>query len=151
MRNRLIRILSTVFGVGYSPLVPGTCGSLAGLLLYLLIRNNLFLYLGITVLSMIVGFAVAGKAEELFKTKDPREVVIDELSGMLIVYLLVPYSLSNLVIGFIIFRLMDFLKLYPIQKLERLSRGWGIMLDDIAAAVYTNIILQILIHIRGVF
>lgn len=144
MRDRIVKNLATLFGIGYLPIIPGTFASLFGLFIYLLIRNNIIVYLVATAIFIILGFAVCGKAERFFKKRDPSEVVIDELCGMLIVYILVPFKISNLVIGFILFRLIDIIKIYPIGRLERLKKGWSIMLDDIAAGIITNIILQIL-------
>ncbi len=143
MRNKIIRSVSTVFGIGYLPLMPGTFASLAGLLLYLVIRHNIHLYLGITIFLLIAGLYVSGKAEKLFGKDDPGEIVIDELCGMLIVYLFIPFTLFNLITGFIIFRVLDIIKLYPISRLERLKGGWGIMLDDITAGIFANIMLQV--------
>ena len=144
----MIKNLGTLFGIGYLPIMPGTYASLAGLLLYLLIRRNLFIYLTVTTIVIVVGFIVSNKAQNIFKTKDPSKFVIDELCGILIVYFFIPFKISNIILGFIIFRLLDILKVYPIYKLERLRKGWGIMLDDIAAGVFTNIVLQILGYIR---
>lgn len=148
MRNKLVRALATVFGIGYLPLMPGTFASAAGVLLYLFIRSNPFLYSGVAVILIIAGFIVSGEAQRLFNSRDPKEVVIDELCGMLIVYIAVPFSVRNLVIGFLAFRLLDILKIYPLDRLERLKGGWGIMLDDIAAGVLTNIILQVFNYVR---
>ena len=150
MQNKTIRSLATLFGIGYLPIMPGTFASIAGLFLYLIIRNNLYIYLALTAIFIVLGFAVSGKAQELFKKTDPKEIVIDELCGILIVYILVPFSIFNVIIGFIIFRLIDILKVYPLSRLERLKKGWGIMLDDIAAGIFTNIILQVITHIRGI-
>lgn len=149
MRNdRLARITATLFGIGYAPFMPGTFASLAGLFLYLLIRKNLAVYCGILAVSAVAGFYASGRAQKLFKATDPREIVIDEFCGILLVYLFIPYTLKNLIVGFALFRLLDISKVYPIGKLERLKKGWGIMLDDITAGICANIILQILTFLR---
>ncbi len=125
-------------------MMPGTWASIAGLLIYLFIRNNLFIYLSATALLTMLGFVVCRKAERVFGSKDPKEVVIDEVCGMLITYLLIPFGTANLVIGFLLFRGFDILKIYPISKLERITKGRGIMLDDIVAGIFANITLQVI-------
>lgn len=147
MKDKVARSLATLFGIGYLPVMPGTFATLAGILLYLLIKKNLFIYLALTAVFIVLGFIVSGKAQKTFGAKDPKEIVIDELCGILIVYILIPFRICNLVIGFIIFRFIDILKVYPIDRLERLKKGWGIMLDDIVAGILTNIILQIVSRI----
>jgi len=143
MQKRIVKTISTVFGIGYMPLLPGTFASAAAVLFYLLARNNLFVYLSVTAFLVIIGFAVSRDAERVFRSKDPKEVVIDEFCGMLVAYMLVPFTTGNVIWGFIIFRVLDILKVYPLDKLERIKKGRGIMLDDIAAGVLTNIILQV--------
>ena len=91
----------------------------------------------------MLGFWVSKKAEEEFNAKDPRQVVIDEFSSQLLVFFFIPFSTLNVLVGFFLFRFLDVFKLPPIKKLERLPKGWGIMLDDIAVAIFANLILQI--------
>ena len=141
----LIKFLSTVFGLGFSPVVPGTMASLAGLLIYLVfIRGNqerLFIIVGVIT---AIGFFICGKAEKLFNQKDARPIIIDDFAGMLISLLFLPYSLTTGILAFLLFRVMDGLKPYPIYKIEHYPGGLGIMLDDILAGVYVNITLQLL-------
>lgn len=144
MRKRTNEIISTVFGIGKLPLMPGTWASAAGVFIYLAIRNNLFIYLSTTALLTMLGFIVCRKAERVFKSRDPKEVVIDEVCGMLITFLLIPFSTANVVIGFFLFRGFDVLKIYPINKLEKITKGRGIMLDDIVAGIFANIVLQVI-------
>jgi phosphatidylglycerophosphatase A len=150
MRDRLVKTIATLFGIGYLPIMSGTFASLAGLLVYLLIKDDRFFYPAFTVVCIILGFAVCGRAEAQFKRKDPGEVVIDEFCGMLIVFMWIPYNLVNVAFGFVVFRLIDILKPYPLKRIERIGKGAGIMLDDIAAAVFTNVLLHILNYVRGV-
>ena len=143
MYNLFIKLISTFFYVGYLPFIPGTFGSLAGVFLIYFIQNNTFLYLLVTLVLLIMGFCTAGKAAELFKRPDPKYVVIDEVAGMLVSFLFLPYDLKLLIIGFFIFRVLDTLKPFPASRLERLHGSAGIMSDDLAAGIYTNIILQV--------
>ena len=142
--KKLIKLLATCFGLGYAPVAQGTIASMAGLIIYLLIHTHTTLYLPITIICLIVGFLVSHRAERLFGGKDPKEIVIDDLCGVLLVFIYIPFKPLYIIVGFISYRLLDICKLYPINKLEKLPAGWGIMLDDIAAGLYANIILHVL-------
>jgi len=147
LRKHLIKIISTFFFVGYLPLVPGTFGSLAAILLYYLIKGEIFWNLGLILTFCAAGFFSAGRAErELFKKKDPKYVVIDEVSGMLIALAFLPFNTGVIIAGFIIFRLLDTLKPYPIHLIQEKKGSLGIMADDIIAGIYTNIILQLFLR-----
>ena len=131
--------------------MPGTWGSLGGVLVYFLIRHNIYLFLIVFTALFFAGLYAAGKAEDIFGKKDDKRIVIDEVSGILLLFLLIPSYTPYLVIGFIIFRLFDILKLYPAKKLEKLPRSWGIMADDILAALYSFIIINALLITQRFF
>jgi len=149
MKKFIIKILSTFFYLGYLPLIPGTFGSLAGIVLIYLINvyalNYVLLTLGITA----IGFLVCGHAEKAMQKKDPRYVVIDEVSGMLLSLLFIPYNIKLVIIAFILFRILDTFKPYPAGRLEKLKGSVGIMSDDLIAGAYTNLILQIVIRVTS--
>jgi phosphatidylglycerophosphatase A len=149
MPKSLARLISTFFYVGYFPLIPGTAGSLAGLLIYFSVKNNLLTYILILSALLISGFLACGRVEELFKKKDPSNVVIDEVCGMLLSLLFLPYDIKLVILAFIIFRILDTLKPCPIGRLERLKGSLGIMGDDIAAGIYTNIVLQAVVMLTS--
>lgn len=136
------KILATFFGIGYLPLIPGTFGSFAGLAIYCFLWKYEAVFYAILFLLVIAGFNVCGRAEKVLGREDPRQVVIDEVVGMMISFILVPFTWVNVVIVFCLFRFMDIVKPYPIRKLEKIGSGFGIMLDDMAAGVYTNILFQ---------
>jgi phosphatidylglycerophosphatase A len=146
MFKAVIKTLSTFFFVGYLPLIPGTFGSLAALLLYYPIRNNSLYVLLAFLIVTAVGFLVCGRTEKLLQKKDPSYVVIDEVSGMFLSLLFLPYDLRIVIMGFFLFRLLDTLKPFPVSRLERLNGSLGIMSDDLLAGLYTNIVLQVLIR-----
>jgi len=146
--KKLIKIIATCGGLGYIPFAQGTLASLLGLGVYGLFHNNSFLYLTITCAIVIIGFLVSGPAERFFGIKDSKIIVIDDLSGILIAFTFLHTTVHMIFVGFIIYRIIDISKLYPINKLEKLPSGWGIMLDDIAAGLYTSIILQIITKIH---
>ncbi|MFH1752678.1 MAG: phosphatidylglycerophosphatase A, partial [Candidatus Omnitrophota bacterium] len=111
MRDKINRAIVTSFGIGYLPLMPGTYASLFGVLVYLALKERFYLYLAVTLAVTIAGFLCAKRGQEIFNKPDPSEVVIDEVSGMLIAYMLIPFSLSNVIIGFILFRALDITKI----------------------------------------
>ena len=139
----MVKLIATLLYIGYLPLMPGTWGSIAGVITYVLLRNNSFAYISITLLSVVTGFIVSRFVEKEFSSKDPREVVIDEFSSQLVVFLFIPYSIFNIILGFTLFRIFDIFKLPAIKKIERLPKGYGIMLDDLAVAIFVNLILQV--------
>ena len=150
MTEKIIKLSATFFKMGYLP-IPGTMASLGGLLIYSLINANTFLYLTILILLLIVGFYVCAKAEKIFNQKDSRKIVIDEVCGMLIALFLLPVKLPVIICAFFIFRALDTVKPPPIERIEKLSGGRGIMLDDIVAGIYTNLIIQFALKLTSAF
>jgi phosphatidylglycerophosphatase A len=140
-------LLATAGGIGRVPVAPGTAGSAAGLLVYLLTMDwpaawQIALCAGIALL----GTWASGVAAERFGDKDPGPVVIDEVAGQLLTLLLVPVSLAGAITGFFVFRLFDIIKPWPANRLEALPGGIGVMADDLMAAVYGNIVLRIAVY-----
>jgi phosphatidylglycerophosphatase A len=101
-------------------------------------------YIGISIFLLIVGFLTSGRAENIFGIKDDRRIVIDEVCGMLLSLLFIPYKRLYYLMGFLLFRLFDICKPYPMRKLELMPGSAGIMLDDIVAALYTNLVLRVI-------
>jgi len=144
MKNFWIKLAATFFYLGYMPVMPGTFGSLAGLIIFYLIKDYVPIYLTITLFLLLLGLLLTAGAQEIFQKKDPRFIVIDEVTGMLISFIFVPYDVRLLIIGFFIFRILDTLKPFPADRLHNLKGGLGVMGDDIVAGIYTNLLLQIL-------
>ncbi len=142
----VIKLVSSCFFLGYFPFMSGTIASLAGVGLYLLIKGNNPIYVALTLIIIILGFLTCGKAEDIFGKKDSGKIVIDELAGMLIALYFLPFRLSYVIAAFIIFRILDILKPYPLRRIENLKGSCGVMLDDIGAAIYTIIIMQIIVR-----
>jgi phosphatidylglycerophosphatase A len=136
--------LATLGFIGYIPYAPGTFGTLAAFCLYILLQPSLQLQIVLLLVLVPAGIWSSHVAEILLKSRDSRHIIIDEFCGYLISVLFIPFSLGNAVAAFLLFRFFDILKPFPIRQIERfLSGGKGIMADDIAAALYTNAILQI--------
>lgn len=157
----------TTFGVGYLPLAPGTWGSAVGVLIYLFFRwleqslsanfaargwqdaqitawvhvVNTILFL----LFCLLGIWAASRATRLFRHKDPSQAVVDEVMGQILVFLFVPFDISwkFILVGFLLFRLFDIWKPYPIDSLQNLPAGIGVCADDILAGVYGGAILGV--------
>jgi phosphatidylglycerophosphatase A len=144
------RIVASFFGLGFFPVAPGTLTSLAIVLLYKYLIHVLalpYLLLIFLLLCVLGVLAAAAYSSELKKT-DPRQVVIDEAAGQFLVLLSITPDWTLLVIGFLLFRLFDILKPFPIRRLERLPGGWGIMADDIAAALMAKALLHLFIYLQ---
>lgn len=144
VRHFIVKILSTFLFVGYLPFMPGTFASVAGIFLFYLVKDSIFIYTLFTLLLIILGFLISGEAEKIFNKKDAKYIVIDEIVGMLLSLIFIPYDIRFVVIAFIFFRILDGLKPYPADRLQGLKGSIGIMGDDIVAGLYTNIILQVL-------
>ena len=144
--NRFILILATGFSVGYSPIAPGTAGTLIAIPVYYYLSNIRSPLYEITLIGFFfLSVWVSQTAEMFFGKTDDQRIVIDEMMGFLITMLWVPKTILFIILGFFLFRFFDILKPFPIRHLEKsLKGGWGIVLDDLMAAVYSNIILQII-------
>jgi phosphatidylglycerophosphatase A len=134
--------IATVFGIGYVPVAPGTFGSAAGLLLWMVLPASTVVQAAIIVALFVLGSMVGHVAEHHFRRTDPRQVIIDEVMGMLITLFLNPVGLKGAFVGFLFFRATDVIKPYPANRLERLPGGIGVMADDAMAAVYANLALR---------
>ncbi len=146
--HTLIMIIATGFYSGYLPKAPGTWGSLVGLALFFLLHTlSLEVYLAVVTGIFIIGTFAAGEAEKIMDRKDPGLFVIDEIVGMLITMIAIPATPLAMTLGFILFRIFDIWKPFPIRLIDqRLHGGLGIMLDDVVAGIYSLIILQLVIR-----
>jgi phosphatidylglycerophosphatase A len=144
--HTLIMLIATGFYSGYLPKAPGTWGSLVGVLLvFLLHALSLQIYLSVVAGLFIVGSFVAGEAEKILDNRDPGVVVIDEIVGMLITMIAVPITPLTMVLGFILFRVFDIAKPFPVNFFDQhFHGGLGIMLDDVVAGIYSLIIMQLI-------
>lgn len=141
----------TALGAGYSPFAPGTAGAIVGVLVILLLHQipglqdpSIFFFtlLGLTVFFCILGAYSTDQLEHLWG-KDPSRVVIDEVIGVWIGMFWLPVTWEWLLAAFVLFRFFDIAKPLGIRKLEAIPGGWGVMLDDVLAGVYTLIVLQL--------
>ena len=141
--------LASLLGVGFIPFAPGTFGTLFAAGVYLLLPKSLFSgqgwwWLG-GALLLVSGAAVwlSGRAEKKLG-QDAPAVVIDEFCGYFVAVLLLPKSLLLAIYAFVLFRVFDITKPFPINVSQRLRGGWGIVVDDLIAGVYANLVIQLI-------
>ena len=164
--ERLYEIIATGFGTGYAPKAPGTVGSLLACLLYVLLvgsfgwqltaeETGLFtssfsiLFFLFILFSFFIGLPSSRYMEQKLG-KDPSCVVIDEIAGMWIALWAIPFTWTNLLLAFILFRFFDILKPMGIGYFDKNLKGeWGIMMDDVLAGVYANIVLRLIVEMVG--
>jgi phosphatidylglycerophosphatase A len=140
-----LAVLVCSFGyVGFFPVAPGTAGSAAGVVLYLVLRHLGVPYFEVPVAGLLfaIGAWAGGAAEKALGSVDPGPVVIDEVLGMVLTLAFVPVNWIGIAVGFAIFRALDVYKPYPARQLERLPGGLGMMADDAMAAIYSNLLLH---------
>lgn len=152
MSDRIAYALATGLGAGFAPVAPGTAGAIEGVAIYLAVQglnpfgaSSLFALSIINIVLLGIGVWASSRSCEIIGIDDPHSIVIDEVSGQLIALtplaLLPSISVIGVVIGFLLFRLFDIIKPYPIRKLERLHGGLGVMADDVLAGVYAAILI----------
>jgi phosphatidylglycerophosphatase A len=122
---------------GFSPIAPGTAGTLGAIPLWWALRDlPLWLYL-LTVAGVVaVAIHAAGRAGAYWKVADASPIVIDEVAGYLVAMALVPWSWPAALAGFALFRLMDVMKPWPASAFDRVKNGFGVVMDDVVAGVY---------------
>lgn len=136
-------MIATFFGLGRFPFASGTVASAATIpIAVLLALGGSALFLTGTALAIVIAFWSAGAAERAFGLKDPHAVVIDEVAGQLVALAFVPLAPLTYAAGFFLFRVFDVLKPFPARRLERVPGGPGIVLDDLAAGLYANLLIQ---------
>lgn len=141
-------LVATAGGAGRVPIAPGTAGSAVGLAIYLLTRDLPPVWqIGLCLAVSAIGIWASEVAVRHFASKDPGPVVIDEVAGQWLTCLLIPLSATGAVVGFVIFRIFDIIKPWPANRLEALPGGWGVMADDLMAAVYGHLTLRLAVFL----
>ncbi|MCG6550699.1 MAG: phosphatidylglycerophosphatase A [Candidatus Magnetominusculus sp. LBB02] len=148
LTQRILSNIATVWFVGYAPIASGTFGTLAAFIFFVAFWPADFTLLVITAAIIVIGTVAAHAAEGYFNEKDSGRIVIDEVAGFFISILYVPKGFVVLALAFFLFRGFDIIKPPPVNYMERIRGGLGVMLDDVAAGLYVNIILQIATRMR---
>ena len=146
--DTIAKYIATLGFIGFIPIAPGTFGTIAALAVFILLKPSLYLHAMILLLIIPIGIISSHIAEYVLNEKDSGHIIIDEFCGYFFSVLFVPVSFGYALAAFFLFRVFDILKPFPIRKIENLKGGIGIMADDLMAALYTNIILQIWIFIH---
>lgn len=139
------------FGSGAAPVAPGTFGTLVGMLLFLLLQHLHWVsYLLVVLVAFVVGIQICGKTAKDIGVHDHGGIVWDEIVGYWVTMIAAPTGWLWVLVGFVLFRLFDIFKPWPIAKADKtVSGGFGIMLDDLLAGIYASIGLQIIVYIQG--
>ncbi len=142
---RLILLLASGLGAGFSPFAPGTVGTMVAIPMELLFSSIFSPVYELTILTFFFFSSwIAEKAQNHWQKRDDQRIVIDEIMGYFLTMLWIPKTLLFISVGFLLFRLLDIVKPFPCRQLERVRGGFGVVLDDVFAGVYANIALQIL-------
>ena len=146
------KTLSTCFGIGYFPLAPGTVTSIVVALGYffLPVLHNPALLLTLVLLSTCIGIWAGGVMEEHYGN-DPSIVTIDELAGQWLALVALPEGVWPVLFSLVFFRFFDIAKPGPVDALQRLPGGWGIMLDDLLAGLFANLFVRALLFLLTLF
>jgi len=148
---KIHKLVSAGLGIGYMGKGGGTVAAVVTCLVWYAAQAGreqlVYGQVALTVLIVILGVWTAGRVE-LYWGKDDKKVVIDEVAGMCIALVAVPISWRAVLAGLVLFRFFDIAKPLFIRKLEKLKGGWGVMLDDVAAGLYANVLLQLLLYFK---
>ena len=144
-----IHLLALGFGAGCVPKMPGTVGTLVGILFYLpMMTLSWLLYIGATIVLLLFGIWLCEVTTRHLGVHDHGAIVWDEIVGFLITMTAVPPDWRFVLMGFVLFRLFDICKPWPISWLDRkVTGGLGIMLDDVLAGIFALIVLQIIVYL----
>ncbi len=146
MKNKIVLFLATGAYSGKFPKAPGTAGTLVAVPLWFLLSfyTEPLVYMALTVLAVVGAMFVCQLYEKNVQTHDSSEIVIDEIVGFLIAMTWVPLNWKFGLLGFLLFRLFDIWKPYPISYFDKnIKGGVGVVVDDVAAGILTNFILQV--------
>jgi phosphatidylglycerophosphatase A len=142
--NRFLLFFAAGFGAGYSPIAPGTMGTLVAIPIYFFLSFIPFPLYELTIITFFfLSSWISDKAERYWGKRDHPRIVIDEMVGFLITMLWLPKTALFIILGFFLFRFFDIVKPPPIRLLERVKGGYGVVLDDVMAGIYANIILHL--------
>ena len=149
MKRSLIKLFSTFFYIGYFPEAQGSAATLIGIIIGYCLKDDPVFYVLTFLVITIFGFWSAGKMEKIVGEKDPPCIVIDEVTGVMIAFFMLPWNWSIVWTAFFLFRAFDMFKIYPANKLESVPGGIGVMMDDIVAGIYTNVTMQLALRLVG--
>jgi phosphatidylglycerophosphatase A len=147
--KRPVCFLGLGFGSGLAPKAPGTFGTLAALPIYYLMQSlSVFTYIALTVLAFVIGIWICQKSADWLQKEDPSSVVWDEIVGYLVAMTAAPVGWVWMLIGFILFRVFDIWKPWPIRWFDKnMHGGLGIMVDDVVAGLLVFVVIHLILFI----
>ena len=144
----LLICIATVFGVGLIKYAPGTIATSVAIPLYMLVSDtSIYIKFTVFVLLFFLGMFSASYYEFYSGQKDPKEITVDEVAAYFFVLMFIPFKLYYVIASFIVFRFFDIYKIYPINEYEKCKGGFAVMLDDLIAAVYTLLLIYVVMNI----
>ena len=148
-KQKSVMFLATGCYIGNISIAPGTFGSVLGLpLCFFLSKIDFSIAVLLTLIFILFAIWIANEAEKILNTEDPGCIVIDEIAGIILTLFGLPFNITSVTVGFLVFRALDIWKPFPIRLLEnKFSGGIGIVLDDVVAGIFSNLILRIFIKI----
>ncbi len=141
----MLQLIATGFYVGRLGLAPGTLGTLIAVPILYLASFNLWTIVATTGVLFALGLIASNEVIRITGESDPEEVVIDEIVGYLACFVFVDPTLKTYILAFVIFRVLDIVKPFPINLFERLPGAYGVMMDDLIAGLMTSFILFLLL------
>ncbi len=152
LREETVMFLATGLYIGNIPFAPGSFGSLIALpLCFVLAEISLAAAVICTLVFIVFAGWIADAAEKILKRNDPGCIVIDEIAGMMVTLIGLPFNLTTVAMGFIIFRMLDIFKPFPIRYLDkRIPGGLGVVADDVVAGMIANLLLRLIIQVLKV-
>ena len=146
MNEKLIKLLATGFGAGLAPVAPGTTGTLVGVLICLIFSPlHWLLRLLIVIFLLVLAIYIAERAEQVYRKKDDQRIVIDEIAGFQVAMLPIAITGLHLLVGFVLFRIFDIWKPFPLRNFQQFTGGRGVVADDIGAGVYAGAVMLLLV------
>lgn len=149
--NWFEKIVGSGLFTGYIPIASGTFGSLVAIVIYSIPGfEQLQIILPSIVILFIYGVFVSTKFEKVFG-KDPSQCTVDEIVGTWIALIAIPKTFLLIITSFLIWRVLDIIKPFPARSSEKLSGGWGIMIDDVISGIYSLILVHLIVYLFGVY
>ncbi len=142
----IAKIIGSTFGAGFFPIASGTVGSLVAIVALWFVPFSTASLVGASIIFFLIGLWASTVCEEDWG-HDPGKVVWDEVVGMMVTVMLLPKHWIVYAAAFMLFRLFDIIKPFPANKSQNLPKGWGVMVDDVIAAIFANIVLQIVFRL----
>jgi len=131
--------------VGYCRVAPATLASILALIIWWLLIPQIYWVQAIIISFIFFYGVVLSRRLISIWGEDPQRVVIDEICGMFVTLFLLPKSFKTFIIGFLLFRFFDIVKPFPIRRSQKLKVGWGVMIDDLIAGIYSNILIRLIV------